>query len=433
MSSLPLALLGLLLLLLLLAASMPVGFAMALVGVLGFGAAVSWTGAFSLLVSDFYDTFSSYSLTVIPLFILMGQLAFHAGLSRKLFRAAQCWLGALPGGLAIATVGACAAFGAICGSGPATAATMAAVALPEMKRLHYAPTLAAGTVAAGGGLGMLIPPSVVLIVYGVMTEQSIEKLFAAALLPGLLLTALFLLTPPLLCLRHPSLAPPLPTATWSQKWRSLLGVTEIALLFFLVMGGLIAGFFTPTEAAAIGACGSLLLALASRKLSWRMLAISLSETLRTSCMVMIIIAGATVFGHFLQITTLPTSLASWLSTLPLPPIAVLSLILLFYLVGGTFLDALALVLLTTPIFHPVVLRLGYSPVWFGVMIVLVTQMGVITPPVGVNVYVVSGMDRSLPLQAVFRGALPYLFALLAGSLLLLLFPSIATFLPTRLP
>ena len=430
MSNLAFGVTGLLLLLLLLAASMPVGFAMTVVGVLGFGAAVSWPAAFSLLVSDYYDTFSSYGLTVIPLFVLMGQVAYHTGISRKLFDTAQCWLGAFRGGLAMAAVGACSVFGAICGSGPATAATMAAVALPEMKRLSYAPSLAAGTVAAAGGLGMLIPPSVVLIVYGVMTEQSIEQLFLAALLPGVLLTALFVLTVWILCLLDPSLAPPVERVSWRRRWKSLRGVLEIALLCLLVMGGMFTGFFTPTEAAAVGAAGSIAIAVVSRKFTWRMLAVSLSETLRTSCMVMFIIAGATVFGHFLQITDIPTELASWLGALPLPGWCVMALILLFYLVGGTFLDALALVLLTTSIFYPVVLQLGYDPVWFGVMVVLVTQMGVITPPVGVNVYVVSGMDRSVPLQAVFRGAMPYLLALFAGTILLMLFPAIATFLPS---
>ena len=424
MSPLQMGLLGMAVLFALLATSMPVAFAMTLVGMVGFAAVVNWTAALHVVVTDYYDVFSSYGLTVIPLFVFMGQVAFHAGISRKLFDAAQCWFGWLRGGLAMSTVGACAAFGAICGSGPATAATMAAVALPEMKRHRYHPGFAAGAVAAGGSIGMLIPPSVVFIVYGVMTEQSIGKLFLAGIAPGLLVSALFMATIGVLCARNPALAPERVSATWGQRLRSLGGVAEIVLLFALVMGGMFAGWFTPTEAAAVGAAGSLAIAAAARKCGWRMLTQALTETLRTSCMVLVIVAGATVFGHFLQVTNVPTELAAWLAGLPLPPAGIMLAIVLFYLVAGAFLDALALVLLTIPIFYPVVLELGFDPIWFGVMIVLVTQMGVISPPVGVNVYVVSGMDRSISLQSVFKGALPFLAALIAAALLLLAFPQL---------
>lgn len=429
MNEMHMALLGIAALFLLLIASMPVGFAMTLVGLIGFAAVVNPHAALAVLAADYYDVFSNYGLTVIPLFIFMGQVAFHTGISRKLFDAANCWLGWLRGGLAMSAVGACAAFGAICGSGPATAATMAAVALPEMKRHRYHPGFAAGTVAASGGIGMMIPPSVVFIVYGVMTEQSIGKMFIAGILPGLLISLLFVLTIALMCRRWPSLAPETHRVSWRERFRSLRGVSEILMLFILVMGGMFIGWFTPTEAAAIGAAGSVVLAAVSGKCTLRMLTASLMETMRTSCMVMVIVAGATVFGHFLQITNLPTGMAQWLAGLPLPPVGILLLILLFYIVAGAFLDALALVLLTIPIFYPVILGLGYDPVWFGVMVVLVTQMGVISPPVGVNVYVVSGMDRSIPLQSVFKGALPYLLALLVAAAVLLLFPALATVLP----
>ena len=426
MSELQTGLAGIALLFLLLATSMPVAFAMTLVGLVGFAVVVNGPAALHVMVTDYYDTFSSYGLTVIPLFVFMGQVAFHTGVSKKLFAAAQNWFGWLRGGLAMATVGACTFFGAICGSGPATAATMAAVALPEMRRYKYDPGFAAGTVAAGGSIGMMIPPSVVFIVYGVMTEQSIGKLFIAGIVPGLMVAALFLATIWLLCTFRPGLAPAATGATWRERFRSLAGVIEILLLFALVMGGMFAGWFTPTEAAAVGAAGSVALALASRKCSFRMLATALGETLRTSCMVLVIVAGATVFGHFLQITNVPTELAAWMAGLPLPAWGILLAIIFFYLVAGAFLDALALVLLTIPIFYPVVLNLGYDPIWFGVMIVLVTQMGVISPPVGVNVYVVSGMDRAVPLQSVFKGALPFLGALIVAALLLLAFPGIVT-------
>jgi C4-dicarboxylate transporter, DctM subunit len=421
-SSTQLGLVGIAALFALLATSMPVGFAMTVVGLAGFGLAANFPAALHVVATDYYDVFSSYGLTVIPLFVFMGQVAFHAGISKKLFDAAQGWFGWLRGGLAMSTVGACAAFGAICGSGPATAATMAAVALPEMKRHRYDPGFAAGAVAAGGSIGMLIPPSVVFIVYGVMTEQSIGKLFLAGIVPGLLVSGLFMLAIGIVCRVHPEKAPQTVSASWRERFRSLGGVVEILALFALVMGGMFGGWFTPTEAAAVGAAGSVAVALAARKCSYRMLATALNETLRTSCMVLTIVAGATVFGHFLQITNVPTEFAGWLAGLPLPPAGIMLAILAFYLVAGAFLDALALVLLTIPIFYPVVVELGFDPIWFGVMIVLVTQMGVISPPVGVNVYVVSGMDRSISLQSAFKGALPFLGALVVAALLLLAFP-----------
>lgn len=429
MSPTLLGVLGLVLMLLLLAASLPVAFVMGVVGVAGFALVISTPAALAMLSADLYDVLSNYGLTVIPMFVFMGQVCFHAGISRKLFNAAYHWMGWLPGGLAMATVGACTAFGAICGSGPATAATMAAVAMPEMRRFKYDDALSSGTVAAGGGLGMLIPPSVVFIVYGVLTEQSIGKLFISGILPGLLVAFLFCLVIWVLCRLDPTRGPAGPRFSLRARLTSLRGVTETLVLFALVMGGMFAGWFTPTEGAAVGAAGSVAVAAIVGQCTWKMIWRSVQETIRTSCMVMIIVAGATVFGHFLAVTQIPGNLAAWLSTLPLPAWVVLSLIVLFYLFAGCFVDALALIMLTIPIFYPVILKLGYDPIWFGVIIVIVTMMGVITPPVGVNVYVVSGMDRDLPLQTVFRGALPFLYALIFAVVLLLLFPGIATWLP----
>ena len=429
MTPLQFGILGCIALLVLLVCSMPVGFVMAVVGVVGFALVTSWRAALAILSADLYDTFANYNLTVIPLFIFMGQIAFHTGISSRLFAAANAWLSSLRGGLAMATVGACAAFGAICGSGPATAATMAAVALPEMKRYHYNNALAGGTVAAGGSLGMLIPPSVVFIVYGILTEQSIGKLFIAGILPGILMTLLFCATIWLECLLKPGIAPPAQSIPFRERVRSLRGVGEMLVLFLFVMGGMFAGWFTPTEGAAIGAAGSVLVAALGRHCTWRILAQSAMETVRTSCMVLVIVAGATLFGHFLAVTGLPGHFAGWLISLSLPSWAIMVIILLFFLAAGCFIDALALVLLTIPIFYPVILRLGYNPIWFGVIIVIVTQMGVITPPVGVNAYVVSGVDRSISLSSVFRGAVPFLLAMIATCLFLILFPSIATALP----
>jgi C4-dicarboxylate transporter, DctM subunit len=378
---------------------------------------------------ELFETLSSYPLTVIPLFVFMGQIAFHAGISRRLFNTAYAWLGQLPGGLAMATVGACTGFGAICGSGPATAATMASVALPEMRRYKYDMELGSGAVAAGGSLGMLIPPSVVFIVYAIMTEQSVGRLFLAGIIPGIMIALLFCLTIYINCKFRPHLGPAGPRTSWAEKFMSLWGVWETVLLFILVMGGMFKGFFTPTEAAAVGAAGSLIIAGVKRELTLRTLVRSLQETVRTSCMVLIIVAGAVMFGRFLAVTHLPATLASWLAELPLPGWVIMMFIILFYLISGCFVDALALVLLTIPIFYPVVIGLGYDPVWFGVIVVVVTQMGVISPPVGVNAYVVSGIERDIPLQTVFKGCIPFLGALIVSAIILMAFPQLSLFLP----
>ena len=432
MTAMQYGILGCIALVVLLLSSMPVAFVMAMVGLVGFALIVDPSAAANMMTSEMYQTLASTSLTVIPLFVLMGQVAFHAGISRRLFHAAYCWLGPLPGGLAMATVGACTAFGAICGSGPATAATMAAVALPEMRRYRYNMVLATGTVASGGTLGMMIPPSVVFIVYGIITEQSVGKLFISGIMPGVLTAALFCLAIYAICRRHPEMGPPAPPMSLRERVGSLAGVSETLVLFVLVMGGMFAGFFSPNEAAAIGAAGSILIALVRRQLSWSMLYQSLMETARTSCMVMVIVAGAMVFGRFLAVTQLPHDLASWLAGLPLPSWVIMLCIIFFYVVSGCFVDALALVLLTVPIFYPVVLQMGYDPIWFGVVMVLVTQIGVITPPVGVCAYVVSGMQKEVPLERVFRGCLPFLIVLVVVSVLLLAFPQIALLLPNMI-
>ena len=429
MSPVQTGILGCILLFVLLAASVPVAFAMAIIGFAGFALVVSPEAAMSMITLDLYDTFSSYSLTVIPLFVLMGQVAFHAGISRRLFNAAYHWLGGMPGGLAMATVGACTAFGAICGSGPATAATMASVALPEMKRYKYSMELGCGAVAAGGSLGMLIPPSVVFIVYAIMTEQSVGKLFIAGIVPGILIAFLFCLTIYLNCKLRPHLGPAAQRFTWGAKFASLTGVLETLILFVIVIGGMFQGFFTPTEAAAVGAAGTIIIALVKRQFPWKKLIRSLQETVRTSCMVMIIVTGAVIFGHFLAVTQIPVKLASFLAGLPLPGWTVMGLVILFYLLAGCFVDALGLIMLTIPIFYPVVMQLGYDPIWFGVIIVVVTQMGVISPPVGVCVYVVSGIERDVPLQTIFRGALPFLAALILAAIILIAFPQLCLFLP----
>ena len=429
MSLTTIGIIGIAILIVLLFSRMPVGFVMAFVGLFGFSYVVNFSAGLSLLARDIWDVFSSYGLTVIPLFVFMGQIAFHAGISRRLYDSAYVLMGHRKGGLAMATVGACAGFAAISGSTNATAATMATVTLPEMKRYKYDMGLATGTVAAAGSLGILIPPSVIFIVYGILTEQSIGKLFAAGILPGILLSFLFLMTIHLQVRKNPSLAPPGPETDLKTKIKSFAGVLETLIIFGLVMGGIFFGFFTPTEAAAVGAFLTLMIAIIRRQLTWNGLVQSLADTTRISCMVMVIVTGATIFGHFMAITRVPFELAGWVASLPLPRSAVMMVIVLIYLFGGCFMDALAMIMLTIPIFFPVSQALGFDPIWFGVVIVLITEMGVITPPVGVNVYVVYGVAKDVPLEVIFKGVLPMVLALLVCNIIILVFPQIALFLP----
>jgi C4-dicarboxylate transporter DctM subunit len=412
---------------------MPVAYVMTMIGFLGFSLMISFKGGLNLLSRNIYEVFSSYGLTTIPLFILMGQLAFNSGISGRLYDTAYKFLGSTRGGLAMATVSACTAFGAVCGSSPATAATMATVGLPEMKRYKYADELATGSVASGGGLGMIMPPSVVLIVYGILTEESIGKLFVAGIFPAFLITLLFILAIYVRCRLSPDQGPPGEKFTLKEKLRSLTGLIDTLAVFSLVIGGLFFGFFTPTEAAAVGVFGVLAVSLVRRQLTWQGFVKSLYETLRTSCMVMLLIAGAVVFGKFLAVTRIPFNIASWIGGFDLPPFAVLTMIILVYFLGGCFMDALAFVMLTVPIFFPVVTNLGYDPIWFGIIIVMVTEMGVITPPVGINVYVVYGVAQSViggvPLESIFKGIVPFLLAVIAGLIILILFPQIILFLP----
>jgi tripartite ATP-independent transporter DctM subunit len=396
----------------------------------GFAHIVSFDAAMNMMTRDIFDVFGSYNLTVIPLFILMGQIAYHAGISSRLFHVAYKFMGHWPGGMAIATIGACAGFSAICGSTNATAATMAAVTLPEMRKYNYKDTLATGVIAAGGSLGILVPPSVIFIIYGIMTEQSIGKLFMAGILPGVLLTFLFIVTIVIWTSRNPSLAPRGSKSPFREKIGSLTGLVETIILFVLVMGGLFGGFFTPTEAGGIGAFGTLLIALIRRNLNFSGLVQALFETTRISCMILVIVAGATIFGHFLAITRIPFDIAGWVAGFNLPSFAIMGLIILVFFIGGCFIDSLALIMLVVPIFYPVVTAMGFDPLWFGVVIVMVTQIGVITPPVGINVYVVKSVAWDVPLHNIFKGVLPLLLALVVATLIMLPFPQIALWLPS---
>jgi C4-dicarboxylate transporter DctM subunit len=430
MSTVTVGIIGIGVLLIMFLLRMPIAFAMALVGFAGF-AYLSTTGAaIGVLGRDIFEQFSSYPLSVIPMFILMGSFAFAAGISRRLYDTAYSWVGQLRGGLTIATVFACAGFGAICGSSTATAATMGKIALPEMKRYKYDDTLATGTVAAAGTLGILIPPSTVLIVFGLLTEESIGKLFIAGVLPGILLSILFALTIFIICLRNPALGPPGAPTSWRKKARSLTGVIETAVLFALAIGGLFLGWFSPTKAGAIGAAGALVIGLARRQLSWRGFWEATKDGLRTSCMVLFILAGATIFGHFMAISRIPFVLADWLGGLPLPTMGIVGIICFIFFIGGFFMDAMALIVLLIPIFLPVLISLKINLIWFGVVVVLLGEMGVLTPPVGVNVYVIKGIAPDVPLESIFKGIFPFLAALIICLLILIAFPQIATFLPS---
>lgn len=404
----------------------PVGFAMGIVGFCGFWAVLDVHAALGMLGDETWKVFSSYGLTVIPLFILMGQICFYSGLNERLYRTAYAWMGQVRGGVAMATVMACAGFAAISGSNTATAATMSSVALPQMKKYGYNAILSTGAVAAASTLGAVIPPSIVLIVIGLQTGQSIAKLFWAALIPGLMLVVFFLLRIAMVCKKYPEMGPAGPRTGWTEKFRSLKGSVEMVILFFLVMGGLLAGFFTPSEAGAAGAALALLVSVAGRNLSWKHFVKSVQDTLGISCMIMTIVLGAVIFGRFLAVTRIPFTLATQVAELSLPPLMILTLICLLYMLGGAIMDALALLIITIPIFFPVAESLGYDPLWFAIVVTVVTTMGAVTPPVGVNTFIVSAMAGDVPLADVFRGVALFLPCYLLCLAVLVLWPGVLT-------
>lgn len=423
--------LGIAVLIIIMLLRVPIAFAMAFVGLVGFAYAVSLEASLRFLVKTFFSVFSSYSLTVLPLFMLMGQIASNSGISKRLYATANAWLGHVPGGLAIATVGANALFATVSGSTNASAATMSSIAIPEMRRYNYSERLASGTVAASGSLGILIPPSSIFIIYGIVTEQSIGKLFMAGIVPGIILSLLFIGTIWLWVRRNPALGLPGHKSTLRERLKTLLGTVDTLFIFLFVMGGLVIGYFTPSEAAGVGAGITLVVALASRQMSWRQFADAVVQTVTLSVMVMVIVAGAMMFGNFLAITRLPHFLAYWVGTLPFPPWAIMAVIVTIYFLGGMFMDSLAMILLTIPIFFPVVVTLGYDPIWFGVLIVLVVELGVITPPVGINVFVVSSVS-GIPLETIFRGCVPFVVALAIMCGIIIAYPEITLFLPRLL-
>ncbi len=425
---------GIAALIVLLFSGLHIGVVMGLIGIIGMIYLNGWQGGMGVLMTTPYSTWASYDFSVIPLFVLMGEFCFHGEISGDLYTAAHRFFGSLRGGLAMATIGACAAFAAVSGSSMATAATMSTVALPEMRKRNYDLSLATGTLAAGGTIGILIPPSVIMVVYGMLTQQSIGKLFLAGFLPGILQAGMFIAVIGFLCWRNPSLGPAGESTSLWTKVKSLRNTWIVLLLFLLVIGGIYRGWFSPTEGAGIGAFGAFVFALARRKLTWKAFQNSLTETVRTTGMIFFIMVGAMILGYFFAVTRLPHELSSLIVGFHVSRYIVWGGVIVLYLILGCLMDSLAMILLTVPILFPLMCLappagLGFDPIWFGIMIVIVVEMGMITPPVGMNVFVIKGMASDVPTYSIFKGILPFLYMDLAEVAILTAAPIIVLWLP----
>lgn len=419
-------------LIILLFSGLHIGVVMGLLGFVGMVYLNGWEGGLGVLKITPYSTFANYDFSVIPLFILMGEFCFHGDISSDLYSATHKILGSLKGGLAMATIGACAAFAAVSGSSVATAATMTTVALPEMRKHKYDMGLATGSLAAGGAIGILIPPSVILVIYGIITQQSIGKLFLAGFAPGILQALLFMGVISFLCWRSPSLGPPGPPSSVWDKIKSLKNTWIVILLFLLVIGGIYLGVFSPTEGAGIGATGAFFFALGRRKLGWKQFKSALVETVQTTGMIFFILVGAMILGYFFAVSRLPNEFSTLVAGFHVSRYIIWAFVIILYLILGCLMDALAMVLLTVPIFYPLMCGtggLGFDPIWFGVMIVIIVEMGLITPPVGMNVFVIKGMAPDIPAYTIFRGIVPFLYAELLEVVILTAFPIIVLWLP----
>ncbi|HXH82586.1 MAG TPA: TRAP transporter large permease [Candidatus Tectomicrobia bacterium] len=425
-------LVGLVAMMLIAFARVPIALAMGLVGLVGYAYMRdwNWTVAFAMAQTKVYETGRNYTLSVVPLFILMGNFVTRAGMSQELFRAAYAFIGHLRGGLAMATIWACAGFGGICGSSIATAATMAKVAYPSMRRFGYADRLAAGVIASGGTLGIMIPPSTILVIYGVFTETNIGKLFAAGVLPGLLGAVLLCAAVLYVTARDPRAGPPGERTPWPERWRALGDVWGVAALFLFVMGGIYGGLFTATEGAGMGAFGALAFALGRRALSWRALYDALVESARTTAMLFMILIGALMFAEFVNITTMPADLVAFVTRFEVHPILVVAAICAIYVVLGTAMEELSMVLLTIPVFFPLIVQLGFDPLWFGILIVTVVEIGLISPPVGMNLFVLKTLLPQVGTETVFRGVVPFMVADVIRLALLIAFPVLSLWLPS---
>jgi tripartite ATP-independent transporter DctM subunit len=424
--------LGIIALLIFLFSGMLIGAALGFLGFFGMALLFGPESGLGLFKTVPYSMTASYSLCVIPFFILMGELCFQAGLSEKLYQAAYQWVGRFRGGLSMATVLACGAFSAVSGSSLATAATMGAVSLPEMKRYKYADTLATGSIAAGGTIGILIPPSVVLIIYGILTEVSIAELFFAGIIPGLISLLYYVIAIVVWTRANPDVGPPGPRFPIRERMGSLKNTWEVLFLFALIMGGIYGGLFTPTEAGAVGATGALLFGIIRRRITGKNLFEALLATGRTTSMVFMVVIGTAIYGYFLTSTQLPMELADYAVNLPVPPVAVIGAIILICFGLGCVMGTLPLVFITVPIFAPVVETLGFDLIWFGVVVVVISEIGMITPPVGINVYIMKGIAKDVPLSTVFKGIFPFLIADFARLVTLIAFPWLTLFLPELL-
>jgi len=409
--------------------NLPIGIAMALIGVAGVGVLLGVEKGLTVLGLELFRVSSTYVFGVVPLFVGMGFLASVSGLSADAFYSINKWIGNVRGGLAMAATAACALFAAICGCAVATAGTVAAVSLPEMRKHKYSDTLSLGVLAAGGNLGFLIPPSLGFILYAILTEQSIGVLFISGILPGLLLTVLFMFTIWLMVRINPRLAPTTPSASWMERLVSLRYLTGAVAVIVLVLGGIYAGIFTPTEAGGIGVLGVLIVGLINRKLKWQGLISALYETIRMTGLMFLLVGGAMVFSRFIALTQLPMVLAGTIGALAISPYAVLAIVLIFYILVGFIMDIMAMILLLAPIFHPVLVALGFDPVWLACITIVTVLMGHISPPVGIVVYALSGMVKDAPVFTIFRGALPFLGAMLVCLIILIVFPEIVLVLP----
>lgn len=431
MSTEVIGLIGIIVLISLFMFKIPVSISLILVGLLGTSLIRGFDVAFAQLGRTPFDTASSYSLSVIPLFILMGMILSYTGIGGDLYSAVDRWMGHLRGGLAMATIGTASIFSAISGSLNATTATVAKITLPEMKKYNYSNGLSTACVAAGGTLGVLIPPSVVLILYGILTREPIGKLLISGILPGILQMLLFMLTVYILVRRNPELAPArAEKASLSERFLSLKNIIPFLILFLISIGGIYMGIFTPTEAAGVGAIGALLIGFVTRRLNWAKLKTSFDETVRITVNIFLIVIGATLFGQFLTVSRIPVQLTSYIGSLDLSRYIIFALILLALIILGCFIDGLSIIVLTLPILYPIIKALGFDGLWFGVIMVIATNIGALTPPLGISVYVIKGVAKNIPLQTIFKGVMPMIYTMIVCIIILLIFPQIVTFLPS---
>lgn len=429
MSEIIVGIVGLMVLLLLFSTGIELGFAMAVVGFVGFGYLNGFHSAINLVSRDLFDVITTYGYTVFPLFILMGQIGFNAGIAVRLYNAAHKFIGHIPGGLAMATVAGATAFKTICGSSAATLATFASVAIPEMDRYGYDKRLSSGIVATVGTLGVIIPPSVTLIILGILTEQSIGQLFIAGIIPGLIIALFFIGVIYGWARINPAIAPMSERSTWRARMGSIPDVLWVLLVFVVVVGGIMQGYFTPSEAGAVGTFAVLLLAIVKRDMTFKGYVKSVKESLRTTQMLIMLIAGSTILGHFIAVTTIPQAAADWIVSLPLNRYLIMILICLVFELGGSFIDDLAFMILATPIFYPAALKLGFDPLWFCIVIGVVAMIGVVIPPVAICVFVVKNITK-IPMGTIYKGVAPFLISLILVWGLLFLFPQLALWLPS---